>query len=650
MMHSLRRYLYLIILALMLFPITEAWSADCTMEAKQQQQQKLREEAKQQCVQMKADAAKYNELAKGFIQSCDPNLKPSEMTMPTEAQLRDAELAGERINDSEIYQYMNIKWNEAKIPEDESKKQECLQKKAEIEAAYQTFYNSYKEAIRKVDSTSDNSLSSCACDEQGQNPTCETISPETENMEASNGICKLVTYFLNILSSCPLCSLFEVILRTDAEIAHISWEATAIHLSKIVGIFFFVMLALEALKAVASVGGLKPSAFIKRVLVLMLKFGIVLLLLSNSKYIYGLFISPVIQGGLDMGTAIANASGSTPAACEAVGSIPSQEFDSKFFNSVLCTVKSFGESAATLPAIGMGLACHAFDGWVPNLSMFASGLIMLGFGIMIWLAFSFYLVDATVQLGMLSALVPLLIACWPLEVTKQYTVKGIKMLMNSFFTFVLAGVLLLLGQHIMTSVIKGHGNTTMEDIMQAINDNSNELEQITALDGMTILMMIACGIFAMKLIANLSNIAGQFSSGSGTDMGSKMGGLVASAATGAGLFMAKGGGKLGKAGLQAIGDNTAIGQSVQKGARSIMSGARSTMGSVQQGWGNMWAKAGSKLSGGKLDRFQNRNAGSATQAAGTKPEQNRDAKPTATETPPPPPDTPATTPPEDEET
>lgn len=641
MMYKLRRSLFFLFFALLLIP-TAAWSAECTLEAKQQEQQKLRDEAKQQCIQMKSDAAKYNELAKAYIQSCASNLQP-QARMPSESVLRDAELAGEKIDDEKLYEYLDVQWNNAEIPEDENKKKECLQKRVELEEAYQTFYKSYNETNRKVNASSDNSLTKCSCDDQGQNPVCETISEDTEEMEASNGPCKLITYFLNILSSCPLCPLFEVILRTDAEIAHISWEATAIHLSKIVGIFFLIMLALEALKAVASVGGLKPSAFIKRVLILMLKFGIVLLLLSNSKYIYGLFISPVIQGGLDMGSAIANASGGTPATCSEVGSIPSQEFDSEFFNSVLCTVRSFGESAATLPAIGMGLVCHSFDATVPNISMFISGLIMLGFGVMLWLAFSFYLIDATVQLGMLSALVPLLIACWPLEVTKQYTDKGVKMLMNSFFTFVLAGVLLLLGQYIMTSVIKGHGNTSMEDILQAIDENSDKLNEITSLDGMTILLLIACGIFAMKLIANLSNIAGQFSSGSGSQIGNKMGGLAASAATGAGLFMANSGGKLGKAGLQALG-NTQKGQAIQ-------SGVRSAVGGIQQGWGNMWAKAGSKLSGGKLDKYQNRNVGSATRQQGTKQEQGRQATPTSN-TPPPIPtsNTPPPIPSDNEET
>ena len=55
------------------------------------------------------------------------------------------------------------------------------------------------------------------------------------------------------------------------------------------------------------------------------------------------------------------------------------------------------------------------DGFV----MTIQGVLLAGFGFLLAIAFAFYLMDAVVQLGIVGALMPFLIACWPFEIIFQ---------------------------------------------------------------------------------------------------------------------------------------------------------------------------------------------------------------------------------------
>ena len=590
------------------------YAAECSEEVKQDARQKAKDAAKESFNRVKTDAEAYNKLAQQYLNQCDAQVSAGTPVGSSEKAISAASQAGIKLDDPAIHQYRNISWIgptamgcSAAANCSSQKIAECKQTAAKASDALIKLNNSIHATEQKLYATTNEAMTNCQCDENGT-PDCSVVDQNADEVEAEGGECQ-ITGFLNTLSACPLCPVFEVVMKTNADIAHLAWEATAEPLSQTVGIFFLVLLALEVLKAIASVGGTKPSAIIKSVLVLCLKFGITLGLLSNSHYIYGLFISPITQGSLELGLAVAQSSGGTTCAPETVSSISSQEISPELFNSVIGTVQCFSKDAATMPAIGMGLLCIQ-----ETFSMLLSGLIILFFGIMIWLAFSFYLIDATVQLGMLCALVPLLIACWPFGMTKQYTAKGVKMLMNTFFTFAFAGVLIMLASSYVTAAVTGGGASSTGDLINAINNNDHKsMETLASIESISVITLISCCVFAMKMITHVSGLANQFSSGSGMSYGAKLGGMATSAATGAAKWAGGKAKKLAGAGLKAASDKTGLTAAAKKG-----------MGAVQRGWGKTWAGAGAAVG---LGRFQNRNVGSATQEQGTEQEKGREAAP-----------------------
>ncbi|MBQ8481911.1 MAG: hypothetical protein IJ532_05205 [Alphaproteobacteria bacterium] len=572
----------------------------------------------------------FNTAAQNYINQCNkPDLnkdKDGKVTryVPNNSVAARATIEGinrPSFKNSDNFEYLNYNWSQTIPPNDNcSKMLKTVRDSLEV----------YKQALASAESTTLASMNKayimCLCGGQGEDTAC--VSAALEGAQGA-GSCKTFPEYQQELNLCPLCGIFKVIMKTIAGVSSKAWNAVAKPLSNVVMVFFLVLLAFEVLKAVAAVAGSKISALAKGVLLLCLKIAITVQLLSSPKYIYGYFLSPVIEGGLNMGLAMANATGAggnCAVSTDDQVEIPSDTFSSSVYDSVISTVRCFGVAASTLPAIGRGLTCYAWDAGhlgFPHLGMWISGVLMYVFGLMIWLAISFYMIDCTVQIGMLSGLVPLLVACWPFKLTEAYTFKGCKMLMNSFFSYVMLGVILLLGTMITTHAASGDGSN-IDQIIAAINDNDiKALKKMCSLDAFQILILASCCIFAMKLIGQVNNLADQFSKGSGSSIGNKMGGMAMSAATNVAKGAAKTTGRIAGSAVKHTAAATGVTAALNKGADA-----------VKGGWQKGWSKAGQGLGMGK---YQNQQTGSGKEGGEENTEDKEEKKqdtPTPETTPP----------------
>ena len=134
-------------------------------------------------------------------------------------------------------------------------------------------------------------------------------------------------------------------------------------------------------------------------------------------------------------------------------------------------------------------------------------------------------------MGIIGALMPFLIACWPFKLTSSYTKKGFEMLLNSFFIFVFIGLVVSINLELVNAAL---GQSTrnyqqcsdescktgevkvgaLEKIYEAMNSqNEEELKELTDLTGMQFLILIFCCIFGFKFMGQASSLAGKMSSG-----------------------------------------------------------------------------------------------------------------------------------------
>ncbi|MBR1601251.1 MAG: hypothetical protein IJ677_06700 [Alphaproteobacteria bacterium] len=587
-----------------IYPEVSYAEAQCSPEQIEQAEAKAKKYATDSISAFLNAVGPFNTAAKNYITQCkQPELmKDSSGNVVRYAPnnsvaARASVLKQASFKNSGNFEYLNYNWAQEVVP---SGNENC----SKLLKAVKDAKVPYDEALSAAETTTLRTMNRayimCTCSEQSTQEACASAADEEGAQGA--GSCKTFAQYQQELNVCPLCGIFKVILKTIAGVSTKAWNAVAAPLSNVVKIFFLVLLALEVLKAVAAVAGSKISSLAKGVLLLCLKIAITLQLLSTPKYIYGYFLSPVIEGGLNMGLRIANASG--PGANVVVSAddrieIPSDTFSPSVYDSVMATVRNFGVAASTLPAIGRGLTCYALDAGhlgFPSLGMWLSGVLMYVFGLMIWLAISFYMIDCTVQIGMLSGLVPLLIACWPFKLTEAYTFKGCKMLMNSFFSYVMLGVVLLLGTMITTHAATGDGSN-INEIIGAINNNDiDALKKMCSLDAFQILILASCCIFAMKLIGQVNDLADQFSKGAGSNIGNKMGGLALSAATNS----AKSGFKTALRGAGSVVKHGAA-------ATGVTAGINKGVDAVKGGWQKGWSAAGKTVG---LGKYQNQQASS----------------------------------------
>ncbi len=535
----------------------------------------------------------YNQKAQSYVQKCDAFMaggrdlgtpvvysQRAQQTIITLLDEKPAGFTAEQINRPDSYKYTGVLWTSKK-----AKNQEC-QKLLNEAADLQQQFNKQKniaEIMLGLRRSDDDVPVSCICDEDGQNPECATYVKNADELQDQIKGCEPFSSYLNELTSCPLCPIFSVILDTDANLASLAWRTLAKSLQAVVLTFFLAYMALLTLKNISSPAGAGTGAYLRSILGLGLKVAITYLVLDNGGVIYGSFIGPVVKGGLDVGLTMLSLENNNVENCMNKASfyspVAAGVLDADLLGKIYNTVDCYSMSAATMPAVGRALACYGWhaDGPLPDFGTWFSGIVIYVFGVGIWMVIGFYLIDCTVQLGILCAVVPILIACWPFKVTTKYASQGVKMLMNTFFNFCMAGIMLVVAMKII-GYSAGGRQGDLSTFRKALNENKVEdLKNLARLDGIDILILIACCIFAFKLIGVINGIANKFSSGSGADIGAKMGGTAASVAGAAvkgglhvgGKAISTGAGYLAeKTGLNTVGDKVgnAIASTALKGA------------------------------------------------------------------------------------
>ncbi|MBR2137244.1 MAG: hypothetical protein IJ852_04720 [Alphaproteobacteria bacterium] len=532
----------------------------------------------------------YNKAAENYRSQCNSALDLGIPTTYTTEQKAAAQMANnnqahELLTNDDLYKFTGVVWSN-----EQANNESCQARQNLAWSAKKQYTAASARLGYMLDIKGGRDLSvpkKCVCSEHSDDAECYAQTDTEDEPKKSDDDCPLFSEYMNKLIACPFCRIVKVILVTDVSIANIAWKNIAQPISGAVIAIFFALLALETLKTVSNIAGSGIGSYLKNILVLGFKVAITVLILNDQKFIYDYFIMPVIKGGLDMGLAILTAANNTCPFNDPVdidGGVFGKEFIGKVYNAVKC----FNHVALIMPAIGRGLICHGWanDGsLLPDVSMWLAGIINYGFGLIIWIALIFYFIDCTIQLGFVSALLPLFIACWPFKATQRYSFTGVKMLMNVFFSFVMIGILMTIGLEIVSFATTG-GTTNSQTLIKLLNssddDNIKLLKNLTDLDTEAVLILIACCVYAIKLISKTNAIASTFSSGGGSNFGSKLGGIAASATVSAGMAQAKSVGKGTLQGASSFASTVAHSSAGQAVGNAAKSAGRAAKGYVRR--------------------------------------------------------------------
>lgn len=364
---------------------------------------------------------------------------------------------------------------------------------------------------------------------------CPTIEEYRERMTGVNG------------ERCIICRLFQTILQAVQNIAQKAYDALAPALSGLVGVGFGIYIAYITLLAVAAPAVQKLSQYLTNLTVQGFKVAIALILLSSPHFVYGTLISPVLDGGIDFGMSLSRENEVTIKNYASNVEFNSQNtyLQANVLQNAVGAAVAFNESAALVPAIGRSLICNSWNYdagflqmvkelfgkrfWM-RVQMWLEGIILYLFGIAIAFAVGFYMLDCALQLGIVCAMMPFFVACWPFKLTKGYTKQGWDIFLNTFFNFVVMGIIIGVSSELLQQAL---GTGLTEDSLQAAL-NSNDADIIMEsieFGGLQMVMLIICCLIALKISGEVQNITNKLSGGLNIGIGAGIGGVAGSTMT-----------------------------------------------------------------------------------------------------------------------
>lgn len=383
--------------------------------------------------------------------------------------------------------------------------------------------------------------------------------------------------------SCIYCPLFKTIFNAAQSMSTKSYDKLASPIANVILIGFALVIAFMVLKNVSSFTKQDAPKFVTELLVNMFKVLVAYYLLKNSTFVYGYIIGPVLKAGFEFGSSLLFATDNNYLSSCAAMKLPENPMPgvmpAYLYTNLDCFIRAVQAEVAVPQSIGSSLMCVSRNAGKVSIGplrnvMWDFGMMFQGFAIWVmgWiisLAFAFYLIDATIQLGILGALMPFLIACWPFKATRSYTSKGWGMFMNTFFVYVFMGLVVSINVELLGQGLTG-GSGGFDAIKAALNGNDvSKLKELLDIGFAGFLVLVACCLFAFKLTGQASSLAGTMAGGGGPSIGANIGGLAYGAATKGVQGTLKTGLKAGKS----FSDKTGLTGLYNKGKDAVWSGA-----------------------------------------------------------------------------
>lgn len=390
--------------------------------------------------------------------------------------------------------------------------------------------------------------------------------------------CEVLPVKIYNMQGCFFCPLAELIFSTANDVTIKSFAYFGNPFKPVIVIVFAIWLAFLVLQQVFSMTKQDAPKFLSTILKQGFKVLFAFFLLSYSGSLFRYFIVPILDGGLKMGTSIQTVYLPTPKNWEPTKPSTPQSH----YNMVITTTQKVsttdkkGEKAnitadtlythieiflaslqarmAYLQAIGTTLFCvgsHEIITVFPSemkqgLDKMLLGGILTVFGFILTIAFAFYFMDALLQLAVIGAMLPFMIAGWPLKATSQYASTGFKMLLNTFFVMFFTGFVVSVNIELINTALgysqtqnnetfKGNSQTEgLQLIATAITDqNISLLTAVTSIGISGFLLLIFSCLLGFKFVAQVSPLASSLSAGGFKGgLAGKIGTMAASTAKG----------------------------------------------------------------------------------------------------------------------
>ncbi len=184
-------------------------------------------------------------------------------------------------------------------------------------------------------------------------------------------------------------------------------------------------------------------------------------------------------------------------------------FPDSFKSSIILMLKNLQNALARGLNIGSSLVCYSYlaamNSFSFNFTMFLGGIAIYISVLFLLLLVPFFILDALLQLTIVTALLPFFIAAFIFENTKAFTNMGLNMLIDAFMMFLILAVLLGFNIAIL--------NTIYTDILGKVNDsNVYDILNNLALGTVDLFKIIGLCFLSYIIVENNTELSTFFSS------------------------------------------------------------------------------------------------------------------------------------------
>lgn len=390
------------------------------------------------------------------------------------------------------------------------------------------------------------------------------------------GGCEVLPAKIYRYRECMFCPLFKVIYVAADDITAISVNTLSEGFAVIIGLGLAIWIAVQTLAHVSSITKQDAPKFIDSLIKQSFKFLIAFLLLHFHRQVFDYILLPILNTGLIMGRRFLFSNGDDLCAVIPFDGIDVAAYGQDLYSNLVCYITVIQREIGFMQAIGSSLLCIGGHSMIrldftDGFQMAVVGFILAAFGFLLSIAFAFYLVDAVVQLGIVGALLPFLIASWPFKSTTKYANTGFQMLLNSAFIFVFMGLVVSVNLRLVGASVDETARTSMAERLKEINtsfkssayneetgalqisqsdaatvqmgglssiymainaQNMTKLKELTDISGMDFLIMVFCCIFGFKFTQQAQSLADKMASGSVSGIAPSIATMGGSAALG----------------------------------------------------------------------------------------------------------------------
>ena len=179
--------------------------------------------------------------------------------------------------------------------------------------------------------------------------------------------------------------------------------------------------------------------------------------------------------------------------------------------SIYNTTKSISDSVMLISILGDTLMCHAGHAaknqvtilgvklfHYPDISIWICGAVIYFFGFMLVLSITFYVIDISFKLGFAIILMPIGIALWPFDKTKDKLIILISIFLKSAAIFSFLAIMVAYTLGMLSESLGG-----LQQVFEAIATNNTDLiADSFTLDAGHFLLVVTALAYGMKLIGS----------------------------------------------------------------------------------------------------------------------------------------------------